>query len=93
MARSALMLLFLALFTFQISGLSCLEEWAISPAASTLSQEPSALSDDCPCHFTFVSSPSLGTYRNGLITRAAVRPPTTYAFDTHLLPFRPPAFA
>jgi hypothetical protein len=76
--RFAFLLLFLVLFTIQISGLSCLEEWTITPSSSTLSQETSTLDDDCPCHFTFVSSPSLNVYWNGLVTRAAIDAATDF---------------
>jgi hypothetical protein len=87
------MVLFLVLFTIQISGLSCLEEWTIPPPGHILSQDAFALDDDCPCHFTFVSSPSLTVRWSTLVTRAATRPPTTYAFVTYILLFRPPALA
>jgi hypothetical protein len=91
--RSTCVLLFLVLFTVQVSGFSCLEEWTITSSSSTLSQESPALDDDCPCHFTFVSSSSVRVYWNGLVTQAATRPPTTNASDTHFLLFRPPALA
>jgi hypothetical protein len=91
--RRALVILFLILLLFQLSGLSCLDEWNVVPQKCTFSQETSTLDDDCPCHFTFVSSPSINVRWSSLITRVVTQLPTTHASDLRFLLFRPPALA
>jgi hypothetical protein len=91
-SRTVCVFLFLILLTIQLTGLSCLDEWTLTPQ-TTVSQGSSGLDDDCPCHFTFVSSPSTKVHRSSLVNRVVVRPPTTYAFDAQFLLFRPPASA
>lgn len=92
LGRLTVVFLFLVLFTLQISGLSCLDEWTPFPQGMTLSQA-SPLDDECPCHFTFVSSPALRVSWTTLVMRVTAPPPTTYAFDARFLLFRPPVVA
>ena len=92
-SRAALVLLFLMLLTFQLSGLSCLDEWTLQSQNNVMSQFSSTLDDDCPCHFIFFSSPSINVRWSGLITRTVTLAPMTYAFDSRSLLFRPPASA
>lgn len=90
--QTAFVGLFLLLLCIQLSGLSCLEEWTVPSPADAVSQS-SALNDECPCHFTFVSSPSINVRSSSLATRAVTPPFMTYAFDSRVLLFRPPALA
>jgi hypothetical protein len=88
--RTAFVLLFLVLLSFQLSGLSCLDEWTVQSQDDALSQHTTS-DDDCPCHFTFVSSPSINVRWSSLVSRIAAQPPVTYAFESRVLLFRPPA--
>jgi hypothetical protein len=92
-ARTAILCLFLTLLSVQLTGLSCLNEWAIPDRDSAYSQQSTAPADECPCHFTFVSSPSLTLYRSGPLAGMVTPPPRIYAFDARELLFRPPASA
>ena len=76
----------------QLTGLSCLDEWTLTPQ-TTVSEGSSALDDDCPCHFTFVSSPSTYVHRSRVMTKVAARPPTWHVFAADFTLFRPPALA
>ena len=93
MGRTALVFLFLMLLSIQLSGLSCLDEWTVQSHNDAVSQATSTLDDDCPCHFTFVSSPSIDVRWSSLVTGVVAQSPMAYAFDSRALLFRPPAFA
>src|SRR5262245_37168649 len=78
--RRSAFLLFLMLFTCQLSGLSCLDEWTVQPQNTSLSQVTTTVDDDCPCHFSFVSAPSIRVSWSSLVGRAIMNPPTTHVF-------------
>src|SRR6187551_390097 len=81
-SRATCVLLFLVLLIIQLTGLSCLNEWSIEPQ-NIYSQGTTGIADDCPCHFTFVSSPSTIVHRSSRVTRVTTCPPFTYSL-THL---------
>lgn len=92
--RMVFVLLFLMLLNIQLSGLSCLDDWTVQlQKDNTVSQGASTYDDECPCHFTFVSSPSLNVRWVSQATRVVTHSLTTYDFDSRFLLFRPPALA
>jgi len=84
--------LFLLMLTLQLSGLSCLDEWTVE-AQTGLSQEGSSTDDDCPCHFSFVSSISAPVQRSIRVTKLATYQQPSYTLEVQFLLFRPPASA
>jgi len=95
--RQLLLLGLIMLLGIQLTGLDCLDEWSLAPAAnsSVLQVQPSAGSDGvendaCPCHLNFVSIPSTvlsGSSPSALLvaTGPAASPPVDLAS-----PFHPP---
>ena len=76
----------------QLSGLSCLSEWNIITATS-ISADSSAMSDDCPCHATFVSSAkSVISPNTRIVWHVSFHVPS-YTYGASFSLFRPPVLA
>jgi predicted deacetylase len=84
--------LFLLMLTVQLTGLSCLDEWTME-AQSVLAQGGAYTEDECPCHFTFVSSISAPVQRVRRVTRLVTYQQPSYTLEVQFLLFRPPASA
>ena len=84
--------LFLLLLTIQLTGLSCLDEWTLE-SQNVLAQGGSYIDDDCPCHFTFVSSISAPVQRSSRVTRLTTYQPPSHTLEAQFFLFRPPASA
>ena len=85
--------LFLALLATQLTGLSCLDDWTMESQNVVVQGISSYISDDCPCHYAFISSDPATVFRSNRVIKVAMCQPTMQALHTQFLLYRPPALA
>src|ERR1044072_9367800 len=85
--------LFLALLATQLTGLSCLDDWTMESQNVVGQAIFSYISDDCPCHYAFISSDPATVCGSNRVIKVAMSHPMMDAFHAQFLLYRPPDLA